>query len=541
MALLRFRTFRAQVLALFLLILGTAQIVTFAIVARVHRADAHAQIRQDLAEASVQFRNEIGRRNAGLARGAGGLSYDEGMRAALAADADPATLASALTSFLTRQDAAIAALLSTEGTLLAETRRGPPATDVYAALLRSADAAESAQASGYALLDGTLYSVVLVPLRAPTIVAWIGLGFPLDQKFVDELKKSSGVEITLVHAGRTLVTTVTVQAEYVPEQIRLPLVTGSAAEIVLQYSLDEKLAPVQRLERVLLLVGLAALLLAALAGFGFSRSVSQPVQQLAEHTKHVAKGDYERRIHLQREDELGQLADSFNAMSAGLAERARLRDLLDKNVSPEVAAQLLRDGATLGGEEREVTILFSDLRGFTTMSEKFAPRDLLSLLIRYFDRMEVEVHRHGGVIDKFIGDAIMALFGAPVSQGDSADRALAAAIGMERALAELNAELVAEGRAPMGIGVGVNTSRVIAGNIGSHRRLNYSVIGDGVNVASRLQSLTRTAEYRTNIITSAATLAALRDRTKFTARPLGPVHVKGRDKPVDVFAVDAGV
>src|SRR5205085_12338716 len=123
-------------------------------------------------------------------------------------------------------------------------------------------------------------------------------------------------------------------------------------------------------------------------------------------------------------------------------------------------------------EEREVTILFADLRGFTTMSEQFAPRELLTLLNRYLDRMSGEIEQHGGVIDKFIGDAIMALFGAPVAQGDAADRALAAALAMERALADLNRELAAEGRPPLGIGVGINTARVIAGNIGSHRRLN---------------------------------------------------------------------
>ena len=133
----------------------------------------------------------------------------------------------------------------------------------------------------------------------------------------------------------------------------------------------------------------------------------------------------------------------MNAMSAGLAERDRVRDLLDKNVSPEVAAQLLRDGAALGGEEREVTVLFADLRGFTTLSERLSPPELLTLLNRYLDRMSGAIEAHGGVIDKFIGDAIMALFGAPVAQGDAAIRAINAARAMEAALVELNAELAA--------------------------------------------------------------------------------------------------
>ncbi|HUR56245.1 MAG TPA: adenylate/guanylate cyclase domain-containing protein, partial [Opitutaceae bacterium] len=288
----------------------------------------------------------------------------------------------------------------------------------------------------------------------------------------------------------------------------------------------------------LFLVAATALAVGAVIALWIARGVSQPVKALAEHTRHIAAGDYERRIELRRSDELGQLASAFNEMSAGLSERDRVRDLLDKNVSPEVAAQLLRDGATLGGEEREVTILFADLRGFTTLSEQLTAPDLLTLLNRYLDRMSGEIERQGGVIDKFVGDAIMALFGAPVPQGNAADRAIAAALGMERALALFNAELAAEGRPPLGIGIGINTARVVAGNIGSHRRLNYSVIGDGVNVASRLESLTRTVDYRTNIVTSAATLAAVQAKAGFSPRPLGLVHVKGRAEPVEIFAVD---
>ncbi|MFM8337536.1 MAG: adenylate/guanylate cyclase domain-containing protein, partial [Opitutaceae bacterium] len=140
--------------------------------------------------------------------------------------------------------------------------------------------------------------------------------------------------------------------------------------------------------------------------------------------------------------------------------------------------------------------------------------------------------------DKFIGDAVMALFGAPVAQGDAAARALAASRAMESALAALNTELAAEGRPPLAIGVGINTARVVAGNIGSNRRLNYSVIGDGVNVAARLQALTRVADYRANIILSAATRAAA-GAAAADPRPLGSVTVKGRSEPVEIFAVDA--
>jgi len=286
---------------------------------------------------------------------------------------------------------------------------------------------------------------------------------------------------------------------------------------------------------VLLLTTLAGLIVAALAALALARSFSRPIRQLAAHTRRVAAGDYDTRLDLQRADELGGLADAFNHMSLGLAERDRVRDLLDKNVSPAVAARLLREGAALGGEEREVTILFADLRGFTTLGENLPPPEVVSRLNRYLDRMSTVIEAEGGVIDKFIGDEIMALFGAPVDLTDAPDCALRAALGMRAALAAFNAELAAEGLPPLAFGVGLNTGRVVAGNIGSHRRLNYSVIGDAVNLASRLQSLTRQPTFAADIIVSAATLATAASPPP--VRPLGPVTVKGRVGAVEIFAL----
>jgi len=268
-----------------------------------------------------------------------------------------------------------------------------------------------------------------------------------------------------------------------------------------------------------------------------ARGVSQPVRQLAEHTRHVATGDYTRRIDLPREDELGQLATAFNQMTAGLAERDRVRDLLGKVVSPEIATQLLHSDLQLGGEEREVTILFCDLRDFTGLSERMAPADVLTLLNRYLDRMSAIIERHGGVIDKYIGDAIMALFGAPVADPAAASKAVAAAREMAQALHTFNRELAAEGRPALAFGIGINTARVVAGNMGSSTRLNYTVIGDGVNLASRLEALTKNPAYDTPIIVSEATLRAMQDPP--SSRVLGEVTVKGKAEPVKIFALGA--
>ena len=249
----------------------------------------------------------------------------------------------------------------------------------------------------------------------------------------------------------------------------------------------------------------------------------------------IASGNYQVPVHLRGAEEFERLAGAFNAMTEGLAERDRVRDLLDKNVSPEIAAELMRSGSVLGGEEREITVLFSDLRGFTTLCESLAPREVVQLLNRYLTRMTAEIESEGGVVDKFIGDAIMAIFGAPVDQPDAPERAVRAAQRMRAVLVEFNDELAAEKRLPLSFGIGINTTRAIAGNIGSSRRLNYSVIGDGVNVAARLQALTRQPHFATDVIISAATASRL--SSVHPIRPLGTVPVKGRHGQVEIFAL----
>src|SRR5947207_14311097 len=152
-------------------------------------------------------------------------------------------------------------------------------------------------------------------------------------------------------------------------------------------------------------------------------------------------------------------------MSAGLAERDRVRNLLDKVVSPAIATELLRKQVTLGGEQREVTVLFSDLRNFTTMSEPLAPEETLGILNHYFSRMAAIVEKHGGVVDKYVGDGLMALFGAPVAHPDDADRALCATLEMSEALDDLNRQWQQQRGLPrIDVGIGINTAVVVAGN-----------------------------------------------------------------------------
>jgi adenylate cyclase len=257
--------------------------------------------------------------------------------------------------------------------------------------------------------------------------------------------------------------------------------------------------------------------------------------QLAEGARRIGEGDYTHRVKMNQEDEMGLLAASFNHMSEGLAERDQVRDLLGKVVSPAVATELLGKGVALGGEEREVTVLFSDLRNFTAMSETLSPREMLEILNLYFTRMSAIVEKHGGIVDKYVGDAMMALFGAPLVNPDDADNAMATALDMCAALDELNRQWRIEGRPIIGIGIGIHTDVVVAGNMGSKTRLNYTVIGDGVNLASRLEGLTKMPEYETRIIVSNSTLAKAKKR--YRIRRLGEVAVKGKQKSTEIFAL----
>jgi adenylate cyclase len=216
-------------------------------------------------------------------------------------------------------------------------------------------------------------------------------------------------------------------------------------------------------------------------------------------------------------------------------EKRVVKGLFGRFVSRDVYQQLIEhpELAELGGRRREMTVLFSDIRGFTTVTEKGQPEALVAQLNEYFSRMVEVVFRHHGTVDKFVGDMVMALFSAPVDDPDHAEHAVAAAVEMVDVLGKLNRKWRSEGKVPFDIGIGVNSGEMIAGNIGSSSIMSYTVIGDNVNLGSRLESLNK--EYRTRIIISDATRTRL--QREYTVRALGDVTVKGKTRPVAIFEV----
>lgn len=217
-------------------------------------------------------------------------------------------------------------------------------------------------------------------------------------------------------------------------------------------------------------------------------------------------------------------------------EKRKMKRLFGRYVSKNVYEQLVAhpELARLGGQRRDMTVLFSDIRGFTTVTERGQPEEIVGMLNEYFSRMVEIVFRHEGTLDKFVGDMVMALFGAPLDDPQHADHAVEAAIDMVTELKALNERWKTEGRyAELDIGIGVNTGSMIAGNIGSDAIMSYTVIGDAVNLGSRLESLNK--QFGTRIIVSGATRQRLKGR--YVLRPLGDVVVKGKTQPVAIFEV----
>jgi adenylate cyclase len=216
------------------------------------------------------------------------------------------------------------------------------------------------------------------------------------------------------------------------------------------------------------------------------------------------------------------------------SEKRKIRKTFSQYLSPGVIALIERDPQKYirpGGEMKELTVMFSDIRGFTTISERLTPDELVSLLNQYLGAMTDVVFAHYGTLDKYIGDAIMAFWGSPYPQADHAFRACACAVGMAGALRKLNTRWLEEGRTPLAIGIGLNTGPVNVGNMGSDKRLAWTVMGDNVNLASRLEGITK--EYQTQIVVSEGTEQDV--ASHFVFRELDKIRVKGKHKPVKIF------
>jgi adenylate cyclase len=291
------------------------------------------------------------------------------------------------------------------------------------------------------------------------------------------------------------------------------------------------LAEVYAIQYRNLLITVIILCAAILLLFFFSRSISRPIRRLVDSANAVRSGDFDLQLRIGNHDEIGRLAQAFTEMARGLAEREKIKDTFGKFVNKEIAELALSSDLELGGEYRQAAIFFSDIRSFTALSENLAPHAVVEFLNGYMSRMVACVDQTSGVVNKFIGDAIMAVWGVPSSAGNDTENAINCALLMRRALDEFNAGR--PGSPPTRIGIGINTGEVIAGQIGSSQRMEYTCIGDAVNLASRVETLTK--PFQADILISEQAHAAVAGLFRVAA--MKRIKVKGKTEAQQVYAV----
>jgi adenylate cyclase len=284
----------------------------------------------------------------------------------------------------------------------------------------------------------------------------------------------------------------------------------------------------------IILTTLAILLLGIIGMTVFVTLLIKPIRLLVSGVSAIAAGDLDQQINIKRSDELGDLTSAFNNMAKSLREKEVIKGAFSKYVTKSVVDRILehKDGLKLGGEKKNVTVFFSDIRGFTPMSEVLSAEEVVHLLNEYFTAMTSIIFKYEGTLDKFMGDAIMAIYGAPIDMPDHAERAVLAAVEMSVKMKELQNKWRAEGKREVNIGIGINTGEVVVGNIGSMERMEYTAIGDNVNLTQRLESVAEKGQ----ILISSATYEKVKHKVRATM--LDPIKVKGKTDKVIAYSVE---
>jgi adenylate cyclase len=269
--------------------------------------------------------------------------------------------------------------------------------------------------------------------------------------------------------------------------------------------------------------------------FLFSMTLTSPIEKLAELIDVVSKGNFDVKAtaHVKSKDEVGDLAVAFDHMTDGLKERDKVKSLFSKFHGSSVAEDLINKDIGVGGQNKEVVVFFSDIRDFTAFSEKRKPEEVVAMLNEYFAVMVGIINKHGGVVDKFIGDAIMAIWGAPKSTDRDPHNALRACIEMRKGLAELNEKRLARGEQAIMIGMGLHAGSAISGTIGSDERMEYTVIGNTVNTASRIEASTKA--FGADLLVTDDVISRVGE--EFILDYAGAAEVKGRSEALKMYKI----
>ena len=276
------------------------------------------------------------------------------------------------------------------------------------------------------------------------------------------------------------------------------------------------------------------MILGGIAGaVGLAIVLTKPIFKLSQGTKAIAAGNFDITLPVSSRDEIGDLTESFNEMAKSLREKERIKHAFSSYVARQVVDEILKnpDQIVLTGERREVTVIFCDMRGFTTLTEKLPPEEVVAALNDFYSLMIDLTIKNEGYINKFLGDAVMAIFGAPTAYPDHCFRAVRTALAMQAGVAELSVKRLSEGKDAITVGIGISAGEVVAGSVGTESQMEYTVIGDKVNLAARLESNAKPGQ----ILVSESTYRQVADQVG--ARCLGTIYVKGREEAVVVFEI----
>ncbi|NIM02961.1 HAMP domain-containing protein [bacterium] len=318
-------------------------------------------------------------------------------------------------------------------------------------------------------------------------------------------------------------------------RVSVPIIVGDkfVGGVRIGFSQESISTALVEMRNKIILITLGVLAFSILATVIVVTFMVSPINTLAGIARRIGKGDLEQKVEMKRKDELGELGNTFNEMVKGLKDRDFIRNTFGKYVSKQVAEAILNGRLQLGGERKRATVLISDVRNFTAMSEKLPPEEVVDFLNEYFSEMVSVVTKYEGTLDKFIGDALLAVFGAPIAHQDDARKAVFAALEMQEKLKEFNKKRAKKGKSEIRIGIAVHTGNLVAGNIGSEVRMEYTVIGDTVNLTSRLEPLNK--QFGTQILISESTYSEVKDDIE--VREIPDVELRGKEQKVKVYDV----
>ncbi len=545
---MRFHSLQSRILFFVVGLFAVLQAITFMSVTAANWRSVNRQIEDGLIISGRVFDRFIQNRIDQFVLGARLLSGDFAFKEAYASS-DRETLFSAVINLQqSRIDADIMLLSDADEYSVIIDTLHPDVFNVKFPFPELIEAAEETglPSSSLGTIDDRLYRLVVVPLLAPEPVAWITVGFLIDDALATDLKNLTLTEVSFLRHEST--GGYSVPASTLPAQLRealavqvnnrelssgqrfswerdsehfvaMTISVGEHMNVVLQRSLDRALMPFDRVYRILVILALSILLLSIIGAVWIARSVTRPVTTLVEGVKQIEQGDYQYQIEVAGKDEIGQLADAFNQMSRGLAAFQRYLPV-------ELVRTLIAKGIESKPETRVATILFIDIEAFTNVVEQLSPELTVKMLNEYFSAVTPPIEKHSGVITQFQGDAILAVFNVPTDDPLHGLHAARAALEIYEIVKRQKFAGI-----ELNIRIGINTGEVVAGSVGSENRLNYTVHGDAVNLAARLETLNK--QYGSRVLVSQETVDIMGPHIPHTH--IGETQVRGKQDAVTVY------